>query len=141
MRGKLITILIFLITFGFSLANAGEDVAAEEEAIRVAKCWLAQVDEGKYAESWDGAAPLFKDNVTKEQWQQTMKTRRSPLGAKVARDFSSSENRTSLPGVPDGRYVVVQFKSSFTNKAIAIETVTPILGSDGKWRVAGYYLK
>jgi hypothetical protein len=44
-------------------------------------------------------------------------------------------------GIPDGQYVVIQFITSFTNKKPAIETVTPMLDSDGIWRVSGYYIK
>jgi hypothetical protein len=47
----------------------------------------------------------------------------------------------SLPGAPDGEYVVIQFATSFENKKSAIETVTPMLDSDGEWRVSGYFIK
>jgi len=47
---------------------------------------------------------------------------------------------TSLPGAPDGQYVVLRFETSFDNKAKAIETVTPML-DDGTWRVSGYYVQ
>ena len=48
---------------------------------------------------------------------------------------------TSLPGAPDGEYVVIQFDTSFTNKKVAVETVTPMKDEDGIWRVSGYYVK
>ncbi len=48
---------------------------------------------------------------------------------------------TSLPGAPDGEYVVISYETSFTNKKSAIETVTPMLDKDGKWRVSGYFIK
>jgi hypothetical protein len=47
----------------------------------------------------------------------------------------------SLPGAPDGEYVVIQFKTAFENKKFAIETVTPMLDGDGKWRVSGYFIR
>jgi hypothetical protein len=49
--------------------------------------------------------------------------------------------KTSLPGAPDGEYVIIQFETSFENKKIAIETVTPMMDKDGNWRVSGYYIK
>jgi len=52
----------------------------------------------------------------------------------------SSEYRTTLPGAPDGEYVVIQFDSSFEHKESALETVTPVL-EEGKWKVSGYYIK
>ena len=48
---------------------------------------------------------------------------------------------TELPGAPDGQYVVIQFKTAFANKQSAIETVTPMLEEDGRWLVAGYFIK
>ena len=48
---------------------------------------------------------------------------------------------TSLPGAPDGEYVVIQFEASFGNKRASVETVTPMLDKDGQWRVSGYYIK
>jgi ribosomal protein S17E len=43
--------------------------------------------------------------------------------------------------VPDGKYVVIKYDTSFENKKSAVETVTPMLDKDGKWRVAGYFIK
>jgi hypothetical protein len=49
--------------------------------------------------------------------------------------------RESLPGVPDGKYVVLEFDTSFENKKTAVETVTPMQESDGTFRVSGYFIK
>jgi hypothetical protein len=43
-------------------------------------------------------------------------------------------------GVPDGNYAIVQFRSAFQNKAAATETVSLML-DNGKWKVAGYFIK
>ena len=37
-------------------------------------------------------------------------------------------------------HVIIQFDTTFEKKA-AVETVTPMLESDGAWRVCGYYVK
>ena len=47
----------------------------------------------------------------------------------------------TVPGAPDGEYVVIQFETSFENKKSAVETVTPMRDKDGRWRVSGYYVK
>jgi hypothetical protein len=46
-----------------------------------------------------------------------------------------------LPGAPDGEYVVIQFRAAYAKKKSAIETVTPMLDADGRWRVSGYFVK
>jgi hypothetical protein len=63
------------------------------------------------------------------------------MGDFISRSVKSAEYATSLPGAPDGEYVVIQFSAGFTNKKSAIETVTPMKDPDGKWRVSGYYIK
>jgi hypothetical protein len=99
------------------------------------------VDEGKYVESWNEAAELFKNAVKQEQWEQAIQAVRTPLGKLVSRKLKSTSYQTSLPGAPDGQYLVVVFETSFENKKSAIETVTPMMDKDGKWRVSGYYIK
>ncbi|MEW6571079.1 MAG: DUF4019 domain-containing protein [Nitrospirota bacterium] len=55
--------------------------------------------------------------------------------------MKSKQYTTSLPGAPDGEYVVLRYKTVFENKKSSIEIVTPMLDKDGKWRVSGYYIK
>ena len=64
-----------------------------------------------------------------------------PLGELISRTIKNSTYTTSLPGAPDGEYVVIQFSTSFAKKMQIIETVTPMLEKDGVWRVSGYYIK
>jgi hypothetical protein len=87
------------------------------------------------------ASLYFKGAVSREQWQQSMESVRKPLGKKLSRSPKSKQYLTSLPGAPDGAYVVIQFQTSFEHKKSAIETVTPMRDSDGKWRVSGYYIR
>ena len=115
--------------------------AAETAAVAAAQTWLSLVDAGQYDASWDQAAQVFKGAVTKEQWLQAMQSTRQPLGASLSRKFISKRYLTSLPGAPDGEYVVILFAASFQNKQSAVETVTPMLDKDGTWRVSGYYIK
>ena len=70
-----------------------------------------------------------------------MKSVRKPLGQNLSREVNFKKYTTSLPGAPDGEYVVIQFTTSFSHKKSAVETVTPMLDTDGKWRVSGYYIK
>ena len=114
---------------------------AEEAALKTANAWLASVDSEKYDESWDKAAEFFKGAVPKGQWLQSMQSVRKPFGKNISRKLQSMIYLTSLPGAPDGEYVVIKFDSSFENKKYALETVTPMLDKNGKWRISGYFMK
>ena len=113
----------------------------EDAAVKAAEEWLALVDSGEYSKSWSQAAELFKNAITEEQWGRSLSGVRKSLGEVVSRTKTSAQYATSLPGAPDGEYVVIQFETSFTNKESAVETVTPMKDPDGTWRVSGYYIK
>lgn len=113
----------------------------EKSAQTAAEQWLTLVDAGKFAESWQSAAAYFKGAVTEAQWKTSLDAFRKPLGALVSRKFKSAKYTKTAPGAPDGEYVILQFETSFANKKDSVETVTPMLDKDGKWKVSGYFIK
>ena len=116
-----------------------------EEKIAVAQAsaqeWLVIIDNAKYINSWSIAAPYFQNTITVEQWETTLQGFRQPLGKTISREITSQQYATSLPGTPDGEYVVMQYQTSFEHKQSALETVTSMLEADGTWKVAGYFIK
>jgi hypothetical protein len=114
---------------------------AEKAATESANHWLSLIDGGSYADSWDVAAPVFKGAVQKAQWAKMLEATRAPLGKVVSRSVKSAVYTTSLPGAPDGQYVVIRYETSFEHKKSAVETVTPSLGEDGQWRISGYFIR
>ena len=117
------------------------DEAAEKHAVLAAEQWLKIVDAEQYGQSWEIASPFVKNMVQKDQWSKSVSGARKPFGALVSRSLKSQQYATTLPGAPDGEYVVIQYSASFQNKKSAIETVTPKRDTDGSWRVAGYYIR
>jgi hypothetical protein len=118
-----------------------QDSDKEKKAVSAAEKWLSMVDEGRYSDSWQGAAEYLRNAINQEQWNRSLQAVRKPLGEVVSRQMKTATYKTSLPGAPDGEYVVIQFDTSFENKKAAIETVTPMMDKDGTWRVSGYYIK
>ena len=138
---KLIALTILILALPLAVPAAEKHDEAEKQSVAAAESWLAQVDDGKYGESWDAAADYLKNAVTKDDFVKSLNAARKPLGKLKSREVKSREYRTSLPGAPDGEYVVIQFKTVFENKKSAIETVTPMLDKGGKWKVSGYYIR
>ncbi len=130
---------VLVCGLGIFAATAQADEKTDA-AVTAAKSWLALVDTKEYKKSWQEAAPFFKDKVKEEQWSEMVASARKPFGLLKSRELSSVMYKTSLPGAPDGEYVVIQFKTSFTDKRESVETVTP-MKADGIWRVSGYYIK
>jgi hypothetical protein len=113
----------------------------EAEAQKSAEQWLALIDAGKYGEGWNTAAEYLKTTVSEKQFESSVSPVRKPLGDVLSRNLKSAKYTTSVPGAPDGQYVILQFNTSFANKKAAIETVTSMLEKNGTWKVSGYYIK
>jgi hypothetical protein len=127
--------LALLATVGAADSDpAGEATAASRE-------WLSLVDAGQYGQSWDQAAALFKQHISKSQWERAVGDVRKQTGALKTRELESAQPAHQLPGVPDGDYVVIVYRASFADAPVASETVTPMRDADGHWRVAGYRVK
>jgi hypothetical protein len=133
-------ILIVLAALTLPSALWAADPAKEKAATEAAQKWLALVDQGKYAESWKASSELFRSAISSKDWEQTLLRASKPLGRMVSRKVLSATYTTSVPGAPEGEYVMVQFETDYENKPKAVETVTPMLEKDGKWRVSGYYI-
>lgn len=112
-----------------------------EAGQKAAEDWLASVDGGDFGASWDQAASIFKGAITREKWQKTVANTRGQFGKLLSRKLKSAQYTTSLPGAPDGQYVVIQYDTTFENKKSAVETVTPMLDKDGQWHVSGYFIR
>jgi len=138
---KIVAALSLLMLLRATCAQATAQQNSEQLAQQSSESWLALVDSAKYAESWQECAQIFQAAVTKEQWQSALRATRDPLGKLLSRKLKGATYTKTLSGAPDGEYVVIQYESSFERKQAAVETVTPMLDKDGKWRVSGYYIK
>ena len=137
-RRTSIRALFLLCAFPVIASSTPEFTAAAQAA---SKDWLKRLDAADYSGTWEAAASMFKSAVSGQAWQQASQSVRSPLGAVRSRTDRSATFTKSLPGAPVGQYVVVQFDTTFENKANGVETVTVVLDQDGTWRVAGYFIK
>jgi len=133
-------VLSFAVPFAAApcvLAGDHTEAAAESAS----RAWLALVDSRNYAESWNAASSLFRQNIPQSQWETAAANARAPLGALISRRLRSATFTRTVPGAPDGEYVIVKFTSSIETKGSGIETVTSMIDADGTWRVSGYCIR
>ncbi|WP_102798840.1 DUF4019 domain-containing protein [Bowmanella denitrificans] len=128
-----------LILF-LSLCISSFVLADDSTASIVAKEWLKIVDSGEYVESWEKSDPFFKLQLSQSKWDAALTGVRAPLGAVKSRAEIGIEEYSSLPGAPDGLYLVIQFQTEFQNKESATETLT-LSKSSGQWLPVGYFIK
>ena len=117
------------------------EVAATKAAGEAAKSWLALVDAGEYSKSWSASSALFQKLVTSDQWERTVHGVRGDLGKLVSRKATKADYSRTLPGAPDGEYVIHEYSSAFENKKEAMETVVLLKEKDGSWKAVGYFIK
>ena len=123
------------------LKQPEDKAAAEQAAIEAAEAWLKILDSGQYAKTRDEAAEYLRNSVAKEQWDASLAAPRTRCGKLVSRKLLSKKYTAEIPNAPVGQYVIIQYQTRFQNRTAAVETITPTLEKDGKWRVSGYYIK
>lgn len=142
---KQLLIIIILIVFNISCDSQNKVQTNNEEdikkAIESSEKWLAIIDSSNFELSWETSAEIFKESVNKENWVKALEGIRSPLGKVENRELQSREFKTTLPGAPDGEFVIMVYKTKFENKENSYETITPMKDKDGEWRISGYYIK
>ena len=138
---KQLASLVVLAAALASSSASGQQPDAVHAAVDAANRWLALADAGNGAATWDQAAALFQAAVTKAAWSDALGHARQPLGAVTSRKMASAAFTRSLPGAPDGEYVVIKYDTRFEHKAQAVETVVPMRDRDGRWKVSGYFVK
>ena len=130
-----------MLTALLLLAPAPVIAPAAETPSEVAAAgnFVALLDAGRWDESWQAAGVLFQSQMPQGRWSATIQPVRTPLGAAQSRSLAGTRKTRSLPGAPDGDYVVVQYRTDFASKAGAIETLV-LSNERGGWKVDGYFI-
>jgi hypothetical protein len=130
-----------LLVGASGLAQEDPQAAAKTQARTSAKAWLALLSDHEYEKTWEQAGAQLKAAVSQEEWARKLSVTLGPMGKVESRAVRSTEYSTTMPGAPDGEYVVVTFDTTFQNKQTAVETVPLTKEEDGIWRVSGYWIR
>lgn len=129
---------LVLLTSSSVHTDESEAVAAARNSVDT---WLQLIDGGQFSESLENASPVLRNAITDENWNQSLRGSRSPLGAVQSRKLLGAKFAKDLPGAPPGDYVVFGVASVFQEHDNIIETVTAKKNDNGVWRVAGYFIR
>lgn len=131
---------LFAARFADRRQSAPSSPKARAEATAAARSWLETLDRGDYAASLERAALIVRRALTGQQWDRAVRAVRAPLGPCLSRRLGSLQIVASPPCGPGGPYALIQFESDFGGRVNVAETIATTLGSDGRWRVAGYFV-
>jgi hypothetical protein len=119
---------------------ADPHLAEEQAAERQALGFLGYLDHGRYADSYAYTGMLIRAQLDRDSFAKQLEKARAGTGPLVSRELIDASYTTTVPGAPDGQYVVLHYAASFANRQQAEETLTLSLAK-GYWRVNGYYIK
>ncbi len=113
--------------------------AGEESARKDAEKWLTLVDNARYRDAYKAASRHSRSQATAEEWEAQIRALHEAAGAPRQRTFSSAKATRSLPGAPDGEYMILEFSTAFEKKEKAVETLM-MSRESGSWKAAGYFI-
>ena len=134
----LIIAAVFMIVY--PLLSEKPDTEKAEKATVVAMEFLQLIDTEKYAESWQMAADMMKEQVTEKDWVEKLTKARTLSGKLVERVEESVNYSTSAQDSPEGEYIALTFASKYQKAASVSEYVT-VMVEDDHWKVAGYFMQ
>lgn len=126
---------------GFAVASAHAQDPRVTAAVAAARDWLLMTDHGDAAESYKRASARFRNAMDPRHWQAALNRERAPRGAIVQRTVVQTGFQRSIPGVGDGEFAILEFRTSFAQQPTGAETVTLEREADGVWRVVGYLIR
>ena len=120
-----------------TLSSEERRAQAEKQAQAAAASWLSLTDAGKFGESWDAAAPVLQEGISREQWRKRGARVRSKLDTLTARTLMGTQYRDSTRQIPGGQPVVaLQYETEFAGGSVLEAVITTKRADD--WAVAGY---
>ena len=108
---------------------ADPHTAEEQAAERQALGFLGYLDHGRFADSYAYTGMLIRAQLDRDSYAKQLEKARAGVGALLSRELINATYATTLPGAPEGQYVVLNYGASFANRQQAEETVTLALGN------------
>ena len=143
LRHRFLFLLIALFLAALTGCQGGGDGAekSKADATNAASQWLAMIDQGKYADAWNGAADAIKKMGNQQQFAEVMRAQREPMGKVTSRALEASQYAKNPQNFPPGEYVELKYKTSFQNAPSVEELLQLLKTSDGSWKVGAYFPK
>lgn len=136
-RALALTVILLI----FTAIPAGAALLSQTRAENQARGFLQQLDQGQSDESWQATSAHFQAINDQARWKIRQQVIRASYGPLLSRAFKNVSYRTSFSLSPDGEYVIVQFRSSYQNKAESIETVVLDCSSGPECLVREYVIQ
>ena len=120
-----------------SAAILRADDSVPDDAVSVAREWLAEIDAGHYEQSYQEADQSLHDKMPQETWVKILRAERPGMGNVVSRqEISRTRHADGLEGV-EGDFVVIGYRTTFSARPDELEYVV-VKHEFGGWHGVGY---
>lgn len=121
---RIAQLLVIFVAFSIVLTSFSlAEWPPRELLLEQADSFVTMLDQQQYDDAWLATSQHFQGLTNQQEWFARQHLVRSAYGPLASREFYRLDYRRSYHESPDGQYVIVQFKSSFSNKAHSIETI------------------
>src|SRR4029453_2845375 len=97
-----------------ALPSRAQDPRASE-AQAVALAWLGFPADNNAEASWASSGTKFRNAITAERWKEGLAKLRVPLGTMQRRTLHEATFARVIPGLPDGDYALLRFRTLFSD--------------------------
>jgi hypothetical protein len=132
---RLCAVLCLLCLASAALGQDPRTIAVQSAA----RAWLGDIDRGDAQGAWKAASKKFQAALSAEAWAAELNKAQDKLGRATQRTVGPTRFASSFPGLPDGDYAQILFRTVFAKKPDAGEQLTLEREADGQWRVVGYF--
>jgi hypothetical protein len=134
-----LSLLLFLPVvvglFGLPAHAQSPDVPGAAQS--AAQEWLDHLEDRDFEDSWEAAAPPFRDRIERDAWVQKSTRLADSLGGPLQRTLTSAQIQDSLRHTAvDGPFALLKYRSRFS--AGHYEELLLLMRQDDAWTVAGY---
>ena len=129
--------VFLLFLFCLSLPAAAE---MKTPVIAAAESFFELRDAGSLQQAWWEGSEILHQTTRMDRWMEDMRIQSELMGDLVKRSLRSRVQRSTMPGLPDGEYVILLYDVSFEHKKAGLEILVMLHDASGDWRLVSYRL-
>ena len=137
---KLIIMLISIISMYSASAQKYTEQYIKDASI-VAENWLSNINDKQYESAYTLLTNETKANYIREEWISFLRELMLEFGQFQERKIKSSIFKSSIEGLDDGFYVIIEYKSNYKNTINHEEYILVKQNDKLKWRIERFNYK
>jgi hypothetical protein len=116
-------------------------VSTEQEgtlARAAATAFIGLLDRQEPGAAWDTGCAFLRTSTSRASWAETMTALQASGGGVRARTLEREFMVENPPPMPSGRYVLVEFKTTFVRRSGDFREQALVRWEEPSWKVCGY---